>query len=84
LVFCSGRGLLREIVLADNEIRYESAGLEHHHHLFCVRCKKIDPVRLASDACAAAMNPSGHGFKVLGHSIEMFGICAKCQRLEKS
>ena len=80
LNFLAGRGLVREVRLADNETRYESATLDHHHHLFCIKCKKINPVKLADGACLAAMSPKADGFMVTGHSIEMFGICADCQK----
>lgn len=83
LAFLEREGTIRSVFLADGEIRYELADRVHHHHLFCLNCKSIKSVKISERACEAASNPEIKGFEVMGHSIEMFGICAKCQGYKK-
>lgn len=80
LTFLENEGVIRKVRLADNEIRYEYSLTQHHHHTFCVRCKEIGDVRLNPEICKKAeISSRKAGFELLGHSIEMFGICAKCK-----
>jgi len=81
LDFLEKENIALKVRLADGETRYEPAGLEHHHHLFCLKCKKINPIKLETRACAMESEPVAGGFRVLGHSIELFGLCAKCQNI---
>jgi Fur family ferric uptake transcriptional regulator len=73
-------GVIREIILGDRTRRYEMADGDHHHHLVCVRCKNVEDVPLKED-----LDDEEHrigrfrGFKVLNHSLEFFGVCAKCK-----
>jgi Fur family transcriptional regulator, ferric uptake regulator len=60
--------------------RYERAyGRRHHDHIICTNCGKIEEfeseeIESLQDAVAAE-----HGFKVLRHRHELYGICADCK-----
>lgn len=68
-------GLVRRIELGDGP-RYELAE-DHHHHLICESCGDVsefeecplDPARLPSETS---------GFEVRSHSLEVYGLCARC------
>ena len=81
IVFLEKTRVIKKIFLADGILRYEASFQQHHHHhVFCLKCKKIGVLELKTRACAANVIPEADGFRVLGHSIELFGLCAKCQK----
>jgi Fur family ferric uptake transcriptional regulator len=62
-------------------IRWEHRHLgQHHDHMVCTKCRQIvefeNPVleRLQAEIAAA------HGFHMLQHRMEIYGICAQCQK----
>jgi len=62
----------------DGEAIYRVCGESHHHHLICRRCGRT--VEIANEAIEkwAASEAASHGFREVGHSVELFGICQKC------
>ncbi len=57
----------------DRAVRYVFCGPEHHHHLICEDCGKVEDVercRLESPA---------EGFLVQEHSVDFFGLCPACR-----
>ncbi len=62
------------------ETRYRHCSTGHHHHLVCRRCGttveiQADPVERWAEKVAAS-----HGFSDINHTVEVFGLCASCQR----
>ncbi|MCX6779609.1 MAG: transcriptional repressor [Candidatus Magasanikbacteria bacterium] len=73
-------GLIKEINFSDRSKRYEMASKEHHHHLICQNCKKVEDINLDNDLDKQEKKIwQKHHFKVLQHSLEFFGLCSKCQ-----
>lgn len=74
-------GLAHARNFGDGQTRYEAAvGRDHHDHLICTRCGQIiefenDRIEQLQDAVAKS-----HGFKVLSHKMELYGLCVACQR----
>jgi len=59
-----------------------SAVKEHHHHLVCVRCRKVVDVDApALDSLLDTCRSLG-GFEVLGGVVELRGLCAGCRQAE--
>ncbi len=62
--------------------RYESAQKAHHDHLVCERCGRVeefcDPAIEEKQEKAAR----ARGFRLTGHQLVLFGICAACQEGE--
>jgi len=61
------------------EILYEHLHLgQHHDHMVCAKCRKIvefeDPELEALQVQVAER----HGFHLLQHKMELYGICAQC------
>ncbi len=58
-------------------------GREHHDHMICLRCGDIvefsDPEIEAHQEQAAKR----HGFRVLSHTLKLFGLCAACGKSEE-
>ena len=79
--FLKKEGLILEVRLAENKKRYELSSREHHHHIVCLKCKKIEDVILKKDLQEQEKNIAKEKkFKVINHSLEFFGICENCQK----
>lgn len=70
--------LVRQVWLGDGPARYEPAGRgRHHHHLVCLACGTIRPLR------ACPLPPLDgrrvRGFQVTEHALELFGYCRPCR-----
>lgn len=73
-------GVTSQVNLRGGEAsRFEIERDGHHHHLVCLKCG--DAVCLdfcpidEQDIAAAEM----HGFKVMGHVLELYGYCPACR-----
>jgi len=80
LRYLIGRKFLNKFQLEGGKVYYELAG-EHHHHLICIRCKRIASVKL--DDCLKIFEnefEKNQEFKVLGHSLEFYGLCKSCAK----
>lgn len=57
--------------------RYEPAGKHHHHHFHCRECKKVYEV----EGCPGDLKKlSPRGFKLEGHELTLYGVCAACAK----
>ena len=73
------QGVIQEVQFDENKKRYEITQTDHHHHIVCIDCKKIDDVVLEKDLDNHEQKiMSQKNFKVLNHSLEFFGLCASC------
>lgn len=60
-------------------VRYEHLHLgQHHDHLICTKCRKI--VEFSDEKLEALQEhiASTHGFHLLQHKMELYGICRGC------
>ena len=60
--------------------KYELGAKEHHDHLICTECGKItefvdDEIERRQHAITDEL-----GFKMSDHSMQIYGICAECQK----
>ncbi len=80
--------LLKEVGLADErhfgdgKALYEPIGEHHHDHLICTRCHKI--VEFENEEIEALQHKTAkaHGFAISGHKMEIYGLCADCQKTD--
>jgi Fur family transcriptional regulator, ferric uptake regulator len=74
-------GAVDVLALDGGEVAYRLCASErHHHHLVCRRCGRSVEVPCPDvDAWALAV-ASDAGFADPSHRVEVFGICAACQR----
>lgn len=80
LTFLLNNGIVKAVDFGDGTKRYELAGDEHHHHLICINCKKVEDVDLNMDLDKEeAKIAKEKNFKILNHSLEFFGLCSSCQ-----
>lgn len=80
LAFLKKQNIVRELQFRDSVKRYEIMPENHHHHIVCVNCEKVEDVELKKDLDKAErMISKNMNFKIINHSLEFFGLCAKCQ-----
>lgn len=79
LTFLEKEGVVVPIQLQDRNRRYELAEMEHHHHLICQKCRRVQDVFLETDLEDEEEKISKKmKFKILRHSLEFFGLCRNC------
>ena len=49
-----------------------------HHHLICIRCKKMIDVH--SQFRLSLPQTDTEGFKIIGNHIEFYGLCPTCKK----
>ena len=71
-------GIASEISLWHDKARFD-ANQARHHHLVCLRCKKIED--LYDDTLdALALSPKAkQRYQIIGHRIEFHGYCSDCK-----
>lgn len=63
----------------NGEIRYEHMHLGHHHdHMICTKCKRIIEFEDEGLESLQGQIVSRHGFHMLQHRMEIYGICSSC------
>ena len=61
-------------------VRYEHRHLgRHHDHLICTKCGKIAEFSNADMERLQVGIAAGHGFHMLQHKMEIYGLCAECR-----
>ena len=71
--------IIGAVLSVGNAKRYDP-NTARHHHLVCVRCKKI--LDFSADAFDR-LDPPGHmvaGFEVLRTTVQVEGVCEDCQK----
>lgn len=70
--------LVCRLPLGDGGVRYEVSRSEHHHHLICSRCGSVTEFSDPELDSLIVANASEKGFRLDGHSLELYGLCASC------
>jgi Fe2+ or Zn2+ uptake regulation protein len=73
-------GMARRLERRGHVSAYIACDVEHHHHLVCVRCQKVE------DLDETILKPvlrginDRHGFAVEHERLDFYGLCAACRR----
>ena len=72
-------GYLLELTYGDDASRYDF-NIGKHYHVVCQECGRVEDLfyPLLEDVESVAEELTG--YKVLGHRMEVFGVCPKCQQ----
>lgn len=73
-------GYLQRVELGADSARFEPAlaGGEHHHHLVCDDCGKIEAFADAELERALSLLGRRTGYTVEGHDVVLHGACGDC------
>jgi len=77
LAALEAQGLIESIQLADKK-RYERADKAHHDHMICTQCGKIKEFSHQTIETLQQAEAEKSGFRLTGHQLVMFGLCASC------
>jgi len=81
----TSNGLIsKSSVTDDNKNLFEINSLEHKHHLFCVKCRKLFSVNGCPLEDYEKDLENKFGFEIEGHKLEMYGRCECCKRNDKN
>jgi Fur family ferric uptake transcriptional regulator len=74
-------GLVQRIDLGDGVARFEPlhAGGDHHHHLVCDDCGKVEPFEDTTLESAIVRVGAGRGYAVVAHDVVLRGACEDCR-----
>jgi Fur family transcriptional regulator, ferric uptake regulator len=74
-------GLVRRIDLGEGVTRFEPAHLdgEHHHHLVCGSCGKVDTFDDPALERAITQVAGSHGYALGEHEVVLHGACGDCR-----
>ncbi len=73
-----GDGQIIEVEFGDGKKRYELGNLDHHHHLVCKKCKKVEDIFLDENVILNEVVKKTK-FKIESHNLEFFGFCINCK-----
>jgi len=79
LNFLEEVNLISSISFGKDGKKYEGNNSHHHDHLICTSCGKIVEF---FDECIENKQEdiaSRNGFKISDHTMQIFGLCSKCQ-----
>ena len=74
-------GLVQRVDLGDGVARFEPAhsGGDHHHHLVCDDCGRVEPFADSTLETAIARVARGRGYAVAAHDVVLRGACEDCR-----
>ena len=74
--------VILELQLKGNKRWYELSARNHHHHIICVRCDRVEDFagcnseKLINDALKQAPNFA----QITSHNFDFFGLCKSCDK----
>jgi Fur family peroxide stress response transcriptional regulator len=71
-------GIASEISLWHDKARFD-ANRSPHHHLVCLRCRKIEDLYDDSLDHLALSPKAKHEYRITGHRVEFHGYCNDCK-----
>jgi Fe2+ or Zn2+ uptake regulation protein len=71
-------GLIREIHAGSQASRFDG-NTGPHHHARCVGCGRVSDLHVALDARREHAAARALDFEVLGHHVEVHGLCPDCR-----
>lgn len=77
--FLLSQDFIQDVDFADRIKRHELKDRKHHHHLVCLKCKKVSDVILEENLNNEETRiEKNKDFKIVKHHLEFFGYCKGC------
>ena len=73
-------GMARRLERRGHVSAYVACEPEHHHHLVCTRCQRVDDLDEAILKPVLYSITHRHGFAVEHERLDFYGLCASCRR----
>jgi Fur family ferric uptake transcriptional regulator len=79
LRFLASQKYIRSIHLTDGIVRYERPSSNHHHHIVCLGCRRVEDVSVPPAVCKTQIRIAKMSrFRVIHHRLELSGLCHAC------
>jgi Fur family transcriptional regulator, ferric uptake regulator len=79
LDFLQERQIIKEVEFGEGKKRYELEDLNHHHHLVCLKCKRVQDIEVKINLQKEEKRiEKRKRFKIRNHNLEFFGYCSDC------
>jgi len=75
-------GLISEVNFGHEHARFD-ANMDRHHHLVCVSCQEINDLYDETLDRLSMSSKKGRQYAILGHRVEFYGYCKRCQEKSK-
>ncbi len=75
-------GLLTRHHFESGHAVYELSEQQHHDHIVCVRCGRVDEFRNEEIEALQDTIAGEAGYKVTDHVLYIYGVCSSCQEQE--
>jgi len=79
LELLSQMGIVRKLGFSGSEARFDG-DVADHGHIRCIRCGRVEDVGGGPLDPAVSEDHDCRGYEVLGHRLELLGICPDCRR----
>jgi Fur family ferric uptake transcriptional regulator len=73
-------GMARRLERAGHVSSYIACDPEHHHHLVCTRCQRVDDLDETILKPVLRGIAERHGFAVEHERLDFYGLCGSCRR----
>lgn len=77
--FTNAHAVSRTMLADSQEALYSLAGNGHHHYAICMNCKKKTELEGCPFAEENNLHAVDQDFMIVGHTVEVYGYCKKCQ-----
>ncbi len=61
-------------------LRYELAGLKHHHHVVCMHCGEAQCIDYCPLDETLLRLVEERGYDLIRHQLDLIGVCKKCRK----
>ena len=78
-VFTKKKLVQKSGINIEGKVTFEINHMDHRHHLVCLNCNKIIPIKGCPLEDYENLLASSTGFKIVEHHLEIKGICLNCQ-----
>lgn len=72
-------GVIQKLQISASEARFDGNS-DRHSHVRCVRCGRVDDAHEVHVDLVEQTIKGVNGYTILGHNLELFGLCSSCTR----
>ncbi|PIE58251.1 MAG: transcriptional repressor [Desulfobulbus propionicus] len=74
-------GIIRKLEISGRQKRFDWE-LEDHNHIYCVKCHRVDNIKLDHKPQIMIQPEEKKGYRISGCRVELYGLCPECQKKE--
>src|SRR6266581_1842176 len=74
----AAQGLIREIHTGGHAARFDG-NTGRHYHIRCLGCGRVNDLPISIDARLEEEAGRAMNYRILGHQVEVYGLCPLCQ-----